>query len=244
MDPRMDMGEILNQVRTRIGLNETIKTTAAASDKFGKLAQGLLNEVLQEISNAGDWQETFTATRQPLVVSATNYGLSALHSNPSRQCKNIYEIAISGTRQPLGYKKLSELMAYQRGGTCGEPRFWTVRGVDEQMNPRWEVWPTPATAEATKEFIVSYFMRPPTYALTHLSGSSVKSRVVVSAAVPFDCQLVLNGLYSRCLEEEAGGGASRESTACYRTYVQQMQEELNRYNADSGNGESTQLSPS
>jgi hypothetical protein len=240
----MDIGDVINSVRTRVGLNEVAKTTAALSDKFGKAAQTLLNEVLQEISNQGDWQEMVTAVQQAIACSVTNYSLCATNTWPSNLCKNIYEIAVSATPQPLRYCNLAAMNRYQRGGSTGEPRFWTVKGVDENRNPRWEVWPTPATADADKKFIITYFLRPKIQTLVHLSGSTVEGRVVASADCPFDSQLVINGLYTRVLEEEAGGGASRESMACYRTYTMQMQEELNRYNADSGSGEPTQLSPS
>jgi hypothetical protein len=184
-----------------------------------------------------------TAVRQPIACGVTNYSLSAAHTYPSNLCKNLYEIAVSGSRGALSYCNLATMNKYQRGGGTGEPRFWTVKGVDENRNPRWEVWPTPVTADASKEWVVTYYMRPKVQTMTHLSGSAVESRVCVSAEIPFDSQLVINGLYSRVLEEEGGGGASRESLACFRSFINQLQEELNRYNADSGSGEPPQLQP-
>jgi hypothetical protein len=119
-----------------------------------------------------------------------------------------------------------------RGGGVGPPRFFTTKGVDSQGNPRFAVHPQPGSADSGNYFGVIYFKKPEFYTTEDADSE-----------VPFPANVVIAGLYAKSLEEEAGGLITRESMMATNDYQRQLQEELNRFNADAGSGEPIQLVP-
>jgi hypothetical protein len=146
--------------------------------------------------------------------------------------KNVYEIAFSGQRQALYPIDLTEYMRYTRGGGTGIPRHFTSKGVDSQGNPKFGVYPQPGSAESGNFFGVIYFKKPKLYTTED-----------ADTEVLFPANVVASGLYAYVLAEEAGGLATLESIPEYRRFRDQIQEEINRFNADSGSGEPVQLTP-
>lgn len=216
--------QIINEVRQMIGLN-TI--TSLTTDKQARVALRLLNEIISELSSAGDWHELLACANVTAVVSTREYQLSLRHP-----VHHIHEIAISGRPKSLDPIELSRYLRYSRAGGVGTPHFFTIKGVDSQGNPKFAVHPQPASADDGNLFGVTYYKKPK---LIQTCDADVE--------VDFPANLVILGLYAKQLEEEAGGMATRESMATWQTYNQQIQEALNRYNADAGKGTDVQLQP-
>ena len=220
-DQRMTALEVVNEVRRLIGLNIV---TSLSVDKHARVALRLLNSVVSKISNAGNWHEMLGSADVTAEVSTRVYSVGVTHP-----IKNIYEISISGRSQSLDPIDLTEFQRFARSGGTGTPAMFAVKGVDSQSNPRFAVHPEPSSANL---FNVLYFKKPPLYMTND-----------ADVEVPFAANLVIAGLYAAVLEEEAGGVVTRESMMATKDFMEQMQEELNRYDADSGSGTDIQLVP-
>ena len=218
VDQRLTALEAINEVRRLIGLNTVTRLDA---DKQSLVALRLLNSVVSKISNAGDWQEMLASAAVTAEVSVREYSLGV-----TLPVKNILEIAVSGRPRALDRIALSDYMRYQRAGGVGTPSFFTIKGVDTQTNPRFAVHPQPNSAQSGNMFGVLYYKKPPIYLTSD-----------ADTEVPFAGNLVISGLYAAVLEEEAGGIATRESMMAERDFREQLQEELNRYDADAGSDE-------
>jgi hypothetical protein len=221
-----DVGDIINACRIRVGINPVAKTTAAVTaDKHAMLCMGLMNNVMNEIAGAGQWPQ-LCSTAYVCVKTSSTYCYVTSESLP---IQNIYEVALSGVRRPLDPVKFSTYLQYSRGGECNHPRKWTIVGVTgTSKNPKIGLWPTPATAFADRLHI-TYYTKRPIYTTQ------------VSADIPWPQPLVEEGLYAQLLTEEAGGGESKESKSAQMSFKVMLQEELNRYDADSGDGQDTQM---
>jgi len=220
----MTVIQLINEVRLLVGLN-TIKTLGA--DKAARVALRMLNEVISEMASAGDWHELLASANVTAVVSTREYGVGVKHP-----IHHIHEIAISGRAQSLYPIELSKYTRYSRAGGSGTPNFFTIKGVDNQGNPKFAVHPQPASADDGNFFGVLYFRKP-----------KLMLTCDADVEIEFPANVVMNGLYAKVLEEEAGGIVTRESMMAYQTYQQQLQEALNRYNADSGRGTDVQFVP-
>lgn len=215
--------EVVNEVRRLIGLNDVTSLTA---DKHARVALRLLNGVISRISNAGNWQEMLGSAKVTAVVSTRVYSIGVNHP-----VKNIYEISISGRAQALDPIELSDYQRYERAGGVGTPAMFAIRGVDQQTNPQFAVHPQPSSAQSGNTFSVLYFRKPHLYLTSD-----------ADTEIPYAANLVISGLYASVLEEEAGGVVTRESMMAARDFETQLQEELNRYEADAG-GDTIQLTP-
>jgi hypothetical protein len=215
--------EVVNEVRKLIGLNEI---TSLLADKHARVALRLLNGVVSKISNAGNWQEMLGSARVTAVVSTRVYSIGI-----NRPVKNIFEVAISGRAQALDPIGLSDYQRYERAGGTGTPAMFAIRGIDLQTNPQFAVHPQPSADQDGNMFHVLYYKKPPLYLTCD-----------ADTEIPFAANLVISGLYASVLEEEAGGVVTRESMMAARDFETQLQEELNRYDADSG-GDTIQLTP-
>jgi hypothetical protein len=216
--------QLINEVRQLVGLNTITSLTA---DKQARVALRLLNEVISYVASKGDWHEVLACANVTATVSVREYELGLKHP-----VHHIHEIAISGRAQALYPIDLSEYTRYRRAGGTGTPNFFATKGVDSQGNPKFAVHPQPASANDGDLFLVLYYKKP---RLLLTCDADVE--------VEFAADMLLNGLYAKVLEEEAGGVATRESMNSWQTFNDQIQEELNRFNSDAGKGEDVQLVP-
>lgn len=216
--------QLINEVRLLVGLNTVTSLTA---DKQARVALRLLNEVISEMANAGDWHELLASANVTATVSVREYQMGL-----KQPVHHIHEISVSGRPQALFPIDLSMYLRYARAGGVGTPNFFAIKGVDNQGNPKFAVHPQPSSAESGNVFGVVYYRKP---RLLLTCDADIE--------VEFPANVVLNGLYAKVLEEEAGGVITRESMMAQQTYLEQRQEALNRYNADAGKGEDVQFQP-
>lgn len=214
-DQRLTCIEVINEVRKLIGLNTVTTLTA---DKHAAVALRLLNKVVSTISNAGDWHEMLGSASVTAVVSTREYSIGV-----NFPVKNIFEVSLSGRSQALDPISLSDFQRYARSGGVGTPSMFAIKGVDAQTNPKFAVHPEPSSAQSGNFFGVLYYKKPPLYLTSD-----------ADTEIPFAGNLVISGLYTAVLIEEAGGTVTRESLMENADFREQIQEELNRYNADIG----------
>jgi len=216
--------QLINEVRLLVGLNTV---TSLSADKQSRVALRLLNEVISEMANAGDWHELLGSANVTAVVSTREYAMGLKHP-----VHHIHEISVSGRPKSLDPIDLSMYLRYARAGGVGTPNFFTIKGVDNQGNPKFAVHPQPSSAQDGNFFGVIYYKKP-----------RLMLTCDADELVEFPANVVLNGLYAKVLEEEAGGVVTRESMMAFQTYQNQLQEALNRYNADAGKGTDVQFQP-
>lgn len=207
--------QIINRVERKIGLNASV---SADSTKKSRELLDLLNEIIDDISDSGDWQEQLREITVPTSSSVATYEIAT-----SGLVKNIHELAFTSAVAPLVPVDINEMRLLRRTNTYGEPRQFAIVGVNSSSgNPNVRVHPCPASAQASGNFLaVLYYQKQPAY--TTANGA---------LTVPFPSNLVAQGLYAKALLAENGGSPSGEYQAAYVEYVKMRREVNNRFNSD------------
>jgi hypothetical protein len=218
-DIRKTVLEIINEVREKLAL-DTVSTLYA--DKEAKLMTQLLNDVIDEVSDYGDWKEML---RTGILVTASS-SVFDYTIETSALVKNIHEIAFDTDISPMWLTTLDDILRLNRSGGFSRPRQWAVIGVDSYANPQIRVFPTPGSNENNLTFKVTYYKKPELYSYSVTADSSktpeFPSRVLVAGL-----------LAAKCLEES--GGEPTQQYAMYKNNFDKMLlEAYNRFNADSG----------
>lgn len=214
-DTRSTVLDLINEVRRLLGYN-TVTTLNA--DRYTLVQLRFLNQTIAQISDFGEWQELYAEVDVTAVVSTQDYSFGITHP-----IQKIYEIAYHTDRQALYRETLERVKQYQRGGGTGRPRFFTIKGVDSQGNPKFSVHPQPGISENGNPFHVLYFKKPRLYDTTSMD-----------VEIEFPANLVFAGVYAKALVEESGGSHTKESIAQEYDFREMMSESINRFNADVG----------
>lgn len=206
---------IVNRVRRKLGYN----AVTDFSSKNAQMLLEMLNEVVSEVSDDGDWPEMF---REVLVTAQSSVG--EYEVAVSGLVQNVYEIGFQNQIAPLEPRDIKDLRLWQRLGNTGEPRQFAIVGVDASSgNPKFRVHPIPGASQAGETFDIAYYQKPE--ALTTAQGS---------VTVPFPAELLFKGLYAKALLEENGGERSAEYQTAYTEYIKDRRETLRRFTADTG----------
>lgn len=215
-DVKKTILNIFNEVRTKLGL-KTITTLTQDSQSTAMIEY--LNDVVSEISDYGDWREQI---REVIVTASTcvkNYVVDT-----SAVVKNIHEVAFQGRVAHLRYEDLDTIRRLERTSATGEPRQWTISGVDvSSANPIIRVYPTPGSVENNKTFDILYFQKPPLYTSSD-----------ASVIVPFPSALVVQGLLAQSLKDESRGTQTIDYRTEYGIFREMLNEVFNRLNGDTG----------
>jgi hypothetical protein len=205
--------QIINEVRELIGMDRV----SDFESKDARVYLTLLNQVLTEISDFGDWQELYVESTVSAIPGQSSYPINTYYD-----IKRIVEVTWGTERSALFPVKLNDLRAWRRGSSRGTPRQFSIQGVDAMGNPKVLVHPVPTTAAADGMNIsFVYFARP-----NVLDSSSI------SDEPPFDGDLLVKGLYFKVLMEESNYQLTARSQLAQREYMAALTESLNRYNAD------------
>ena len=209
---------IVNEVLRRLGVNTV---TSLDGTKLSRVLLQLLNEIIDDISDYGDWQEMYREASVTAVSSVGEYEVTV-----SGQVKNIYEIHWKDDVAPLEVRDIQDMRRLQRVAGNGVPRQFGVVGVNASSgNPLFRVFPVPGTTAigSAATFDIAYYQRPDLYTVSS-----------TAATVPFPKNLVVQGLYAKALLFENGGEVTAEYQMAYTEYVRMRRENLNRFNADTG----------
>lgn len=210
--------QIINRVERRLGLNAS---AAITSTKKSRELLDALNEVMDEISDAGDWQEYRRTTEVTAAASTATYEIAV-----SGLVKNVKEIVFASAAAPLVPVDDEEIRLLTRIGTYGTPRQFALVGVNASSgNPNFRVSPVPSSAAVSgnKTFEVLYYQKPELY--TTSDGAKT---------VPLPANLVFQHLLAKALLIESGGTATPEYQVAYAEALRMRREANNRFNADTG----------
>lgn len=214
---RLTAIEIVNEVQRKLGLNTTSTFTAT---KHATMLLQLLNEVITECGDYGDWQEYY---EEVTVTAATSVNEYSVRSS-GRNIHNILEVSFNGDASPLENRTITELRRLTRTSAAGNPRQYSVIGVDASGNPRFRTYPTPSSTYNGKLFDIAVYAKP-----NNLTTADTATTPVLPANV------LIQGLYAKALLEENGGTPSREYQMAYQEYGRMLSEAQRRFTTDTEN---------
>lgn len=214
-DTRKTILEIVNEVRRKLGIPIL---TSLTTDSNAKVALDYLNDVMDEVSDYGDWREayqTFTVTAQTSVYSY-EFATSAV-------VKNIREVSFEGRIAPLRTVNTEDMLRFRRIGSLGQPHSWTVLEVASDGNPKIEVYPAPSSVEDGSLIEAQGYTKPRQYTTSD-----------ATVIPPYPARVLVQGLLAFILLDESRGTPNMEFKAEYARFRKMLEETFNRFNGDTG----------
>lgn len=223
---RLTTLQIVNEVRRRRGLQQ-VSTLGADSQSIS--ATDILNSVISEISDYGDWNETLVTANVTTQSSVRDYTVRVVSSGSEmaaiKTVKDIYfgvsADNLNGT--PLNFISQNDMRLFDRYFNPGEPRQFTVFGTDSSGNPIVRVTPTPVSAQGMGVLSCRVHTIPPLYTTSDNT-----------AVVPFNSRMVVQGLLAACILDEEGGSQTDHYQREYTTFQNMLKLTYNRFTSDVG----------
>jgi len=206
--------EIVNEVQRKLGLSET----SLAANKVSKELVDFVNDVTNDMSDFGNWQEMLVSSNVTAVSGQSDYSIAT-----SATVKNIGDIFFSQRTGPLRAVTIQDMRILTRVTSVGQPTQFCVFGVNSAGNPNIRVRPTPAASEDGATFSIVWYRRAPVYTTSD-----------ASTVVPFPGQIMVDGVLAAALLNESGGAPTDRYSKTYQKYLEGRKEALNRFNGDTG----------
>lgn len=214
-DIRYTCLQTVQEVFRKLGL------TAPAGLSANKLSIQMvdfINDTVNDLSDFGNWQETFVSANITVVSGQSDYSI-----NTSANVKNVGDIFLSTRTGPLRDVTPHEMRIMTRVTSVGTPTQFCIFGTDANGNPNLRFRPTPGQADDGALFSITYYTRPPLY--TTSDGATI---------IPFPARVVVLGVLARALLNESGGAPTDRYSATFQDYVNARKESLNRFVGDTG----------
>ena len=218
-DIRKTVLEIINDVEESLGINPSASLNA---NQFTRVLLRLLNEIIAEIADSGDWKEQYAEAVVTAVSSVRDYAVAS-QLNGSK-VHHIQEVAFQGQIAPLDAVDLSTINQLSRINSVGVPRQYCVVSVNASADPVIRVAPMPGATQAGKVFTVSMFRQPQLYTVASAAGFTP----------PFPATVLIKMLHARALLEENGGEPTPAWEKTNEQAEKALAEALNRYTTDHG----------
>lgn len=214
-DLRYTVLQTVNEVQRKLGLSTTSSLNA---NKVSIELVDHINDVVDDLSDFGNWMETLATAQVTARVSIRDYQL-----NTTDVVQNIGDIYISTRRGPLRSVDIDTMRIMTRTTAMGQPSQFCIFGTDSNGNPNIRVRPTPSTSEDGAMFSILYYWKPPRYTVS--DGSTV---------IPFPARIVVLGVLARYTLRESGGAPTQQYQTYFQAYTTGKREALNRYRGDTG----------
>lgn len=214
-DIRKTVLEVVQEVFRKLGLTAPSTLT---QNKLSIQMVDFINDVCNDMSDFGNWQETLISSNITAVSGQNDYSI-----NTSANVKNIGDIFFTQRVGPMRNVTVHDMRIMTRVTITGQPTQFCVFGTDSNGNPIIRVRPTPSTNEDGGLFSITYYIRAPQY--TTADGASI---------IPFPGDVVVNGVLAAALLNESGGSPTDHYTKTYQNYLESRKEALNRFNGDTG----------
>jgi len=219
-DVRRTVLQIVNEVQRRLGLTATSATT---SNSHAKVLVDLLNDVVDDLADDGDWIEMMASANVTAVSGQAVYEIPQASSQ--QVVKSIDEIRISGRAPALDwFHDISEYYQLASLRTTGTPNRAVVDGIDSNGNPTFAVWPRPGSSQDGNLFTVYFRVKPPIYA----AGTDD------STQVPFPSRVVIQGLHAMAILDENDGAPTPQYQVELAKYERMKRQARNRFTSDTG----------
>jgi hypothetical protein len=207
--------EVVQEVFRKLGLDQPATLTAS---KLSIQMVDFINDVCDELSDYGNWQETIVSSNISAAAGVRDYSIVT-----SANVKNIGDIYFTGRVGPMRNITIEDMRLLTRVSATGTPTQFTLFGTNSAGNPIIRVRPTPTTAAASSQFSVLWYARPPAY-----------STADGAVTIPFPGQVVVNGTLARAILNESGGAPTDRYTLTQQEYERGKKEALNRFKGDTG----------
>lgn len=214
-DIRYTVLQTVQEVFRKLGLDTP---TSLTQNKLSIQMVDFVNDVCNDLSDFGNWQEVRTSTNVTAVSGQRDYSI-----NTSANIKNIGDIFFSQRSGPLTNITNPDMRILTRVTINGQPNQFTLVGTDSNGNPKIRVSPIPAASEDGGLFSIVYYIRTPLY--TTSDASSI---------IPFPARVVVLGALARAVLNESEGAPNDRFTTTYQDYLQARKEALNRFKGDTG----------
>lgn len=212
-DIRYTVLQTVNEVQRKLGLEAT---GTLGANKLAVEIVDFINDVCDDLSDFGNWQETLVTANITAQSSTMDYTL-----NTSANVKNIGDIYFTGRRGPMRNLTIEDMRILTRATNIGVPTQYTIFGTDANGNPIIRVRPIPTSAEAGGLFSVLYYIRAPRYTTAD-----------AALVIPFPARIVVLGTLARVYLGESGGAPTDKYTLTQNAYLTARKEALNRFNGD------------
>lgn len=213
-DVRGTVKQIVNEVQRKLGLDET----ELSANKLSIQLVDFVNDICNEISDFGNWQEALVSANVTCVSGTIDYSIST-----SANIKNIGDIYFSLRRGPLRYITVEDMRILTRVTAVGIPTQYTIYGTDANGNPNIRVRPKPAASADGGIFSVLYYAQPPLYTVND-------SNVII----PYPADVIVQGVLAKAVLNESGGAPTERYKLTQQDYLTSRKEALNRFNGDTG----------
>lgn len=213
-DIRFTVLQIVNEVQRKLGLS----TSSLTSNKVATELVDHINDVVDDLSDFGNWMETLATAKVTARTSVNTYQLPS-----TAVVKNIGDVYLSTRRGPLRSVDLDAMRIMTRVTALGQPSQYCIFGTDTNGNPNIRVRPTPDTSQNGSLFSILYYWKPPHY--TTADASTV---------VPFPSRVVVLGVLARYTLRESGGAPTQQYSSFFQEYSTARKEALNRFRGDTG----------
>lgn len=214
-DIRYTALEVVQEVFRKLGLSAPNSLNA---NKLAIQMVDYINDVCNDLSDFGNWQETLTSVNVTAVSGQRDYSIDT-----SANIKNIGDIFFTQRTGPIRNVTDHEMRIMTRVTSVGQPSQFCVYGTDANGNPVLRFRPIPGANEDGGLFSILYYVRPPKY--TTADGG---------AYIPFPGKLVVLGVLAQAVLNESEGAPNDRYTTTYRDYLLARKEALNRFNGDTG----------
>lgn len=220
-DTKLTLLQVVNEVQRKLKLRATSATTSTG---HGTVLVDYLNDVIEEISDMGDWVQLRTSTVVSAVSGQSTYEIPV--SGTSESIHHLHEIRVSGRTPPLDwFHDISEFRQLSSLASVGKAVRAAVVGEDSRGNPTIGIWPTPGSNEDGLRHTVYFYLKPRKY----IAGTDD------AEILPLPGRILVQGLLAKALLDESGGAPTPHYQAVYAEYQKMVKQALNRFNADTGN---------
>lgn len=215
-DIRRTVLEIVNEVRRKLGIPNA--ATSLTVDSQTPTMVDYLNDVMNVINDFGMWNEMLGTASTVLVDGQQDYSV-----NTTDAVKTIKDIYSGSNNAAMTFITNEEMRLLKRTSVSGQPRMFTIFGVDSVGNPKIRVYPTPNSQYAGQNLDIFYQKMPKLYTTSDASDIP-----------PFPARMIIQGLYARMILDEEGGSQSDHYTKEQEKFQSMVQETFNRFKADIG----------
>lgn len=214
-DIRYTVLQVVNEVQRKLGLTAT---ATLSTNKLAIQMVDFVNDVCDDLSDFGNWQEVLTSTNVTAVSGQRDYSV-----NTSANIKNIGDIFFSTRMGPVRNVTVGDMRIITRATTVGVPTQFCVFGTDNNGNPNLRFNPIPSQNEDGELFSVLYYIRPQKYTTPD-----------VATVIPFPGKVMVLGVLAKAILNESEGAPNDRYTKTYQEYLLARKEALNRFNGDTG----------
>lgn len=192
--PYLTVLEVVNEVCDRMNVR---RVTATTSNLFTRNCVNLLNDIIEDLTDYGTWNELQASAAVSMVSGQSVYTIpTTALVTAKRFIHSIQEVYVSGrvaSLEPIADK--NEFRLLERTRSIGTPSRYTVYGVGSDGNPRLGLFPRPGATYDGNTAYVRFQVLPPRY------EAGTDDNVVM----PFPGRVLVAGLNAAAVLDESGG---------------------------------------